>query len=61
MTPAWRVERVWMDERSDVVDEIGIETDFGMLKLGIESPIPLSSNKYAKFFIGSITSSLIGT
>ena len=62
MTSAGKVERVWMDERrSATVDEIGIETYFGIFKLGIESSIPLSLKKYANFFKGSVTSSVTST
>ena len=62
MTPTGKVERVWMDERRSVaVDEIGTKTNFGMLKLGIESSIPLSLNKSANVFKGSVTSFVIGT
>ena len=51
-----------MDERrSAVFYEIGTKIDFGMLKLGIESPIPLSLNKSANVFKGSVTSSVTST
>ena len=51
MTPAGKVERVWMDERRSVaVDEIGTGT-----YLGIDSSIPLSLNKYENVYSGSIT------
>ena len=60
MTPTGKVERVWMDERRSVaVDEIGTKIDFGMLKLGIESFIPLSLKKSANAFKRSVTSSVI--
>ena len=53
MTPVGNVERVWMDERRSIaVDEIGTGKYFGIFKLGIESSIPLSLNKYANFFQG---------
>ena len=61
MTPAGKVERLWMDERSDAVDEIGIEKDFGIFKLGIESSIPLSLNKYTNVFKVLVTSSVTST
>ena len=46
MTPAGKVERVWMDERSNAeVDELDLEVDCEIFGTRIEPFIPLPLNK----------------